>query len=157
MAGRARAGEGQGVDRASAHAALARVVRGNIIVRSFIGSLGSVIAMARRRWRDGQDVSGIDGAELRRLDAAAGRRSRGPARRASRRSTHTRPCLPVLVPARILVIVAGEAWPHLHDREHAAHLDRPNWPKPVIMGGVLSGGGISIEPISPMPFPPIGM
>jgi hypothetical protein len=33
----------------------------------------------------------------------------------------------------------------------------PNWAKPVIIGKVLSGSGISIAPISPMPFEPIGM
>ena len=33
----------------------------------------------------------------------------------------------------------------------------PNWPKPVIIGSVLSGIGISIAPISAMPVEPIAM
>ncbi len=32
----------------------------------------------------------------------------------------------------------------------------PNWPKPVIIGSVLSGAGISISPIA-MPVDPIAM
>jgi hypothetical protein len=33
----------------------------------------------------------------------------------------------------------------------------PNGPSPVIIGSVLAGSGISIEPISPMPALPMGM
>jgi hypothetical protein len=33
----------------------------------------------------------------------------------------------------------------------------PNWPKPVIIGSVFSGSGISIAPISAMPAFPIGI
>jgi hypothetical protein len=33
----------------------------------------------------------------------------------------------------------------------------PNCPKPVIIGNVLPGSGISIAPISAMPDEPIGM
>jgi hypothetical protein len=45
----------------------------------------------------------------------------------------------------------------LHDREHAAHLDRAERPWPVIIGSVLSGSGISISAMSAMPRSPITM
>src|ERR671918_114958 len=64
------------------------------------------------------------------LAAGLGLRRRHRCRRACRRWRRTLPfpshrAWRVLVPAGILVIARRQALAHLHDREHAAHLDRP--------------------------------
>jgi hypothetical protein len=60
--------------------------------------------------------------------------------------------LRVLVPTGIAVVAGCKTFAH-----HAAHLDRPNCPVPVIMGSVLGGRGMSISPIIAIPSVPMAM
>src|SRR3990172_11321709 len=52
----------------------------------------------------------------------------------------------VLVPAGIAVIVTREFFAHLHDGEHAAHLERPEGPPPGIIRKVFFRKRIFILP-----------
>src|SRR5215207_7863861 len=69
----------------------------------------------------------VDGAELRRLTASTLRSVRstlGLRQRIAGPLVGDR-ALRMLVPTRVLVVVLSEPRSHLHDGEHAAHLDRP--------------------------------
>ncbi len=63
----------------------------------------------------------------------------------------------VLVPAGVLVIVARQPSRTFTTVNMPPISIGPNGPKPVIIGSVLSGSGISISPISAMPAEPIAM
>src|ERR671913_2142228 len=89
---------------------------------SIVGVLEvSVIAVAAARaWA----LAGIDRAELGRTPFRTCRRALNLRQRVAGPLVSDR-ALRMLVPTGIAVIGRGEPGPHLHDREHAAHLQRP--------------------------------
>src|SRR5215204_1276990 len=110
------------VERTSNVGALARI-RNLFIGVGFLSDRGSVIAVAAIR--GARALARIDGAELggfARLRFRGVRSAPGLRRRIAGPLVGDR-ALRMLVPARIAVIGRGEPRPHLHDREHAAHLD----------------------------------
>ena len=65
--------------------------------------------------------------------------------------------LRVLIPAGIAVITGRQILPHLHHREHAAHLDRSERTCARHHGQGVGGKGIDIAAMSAMPVVPIAM